>query len=117
MKRMELRRGIRFPVHLNCRVSPLSKAIANLSGHTVNISRSGLLVSFDGTGPLPALPEVGKAARVVLELPGVPYFRGWWLACGCEVARVVEQTGVPQVAFKVKRWRVVPAAEDSPAVQ
>ena len=113
---MELRRGIRFPVHLDCSVSPLSNATASLSGHTVNISRSGLLVSFDGTGRLPALLEVGKEARVVLELPGVPYFRGWWLDCGCEVARFVGLTDSPLVAFRVKRWQVVPATEDSPAV-
>ncbi len=66
---------------------------------------------------MPALPELGKAARVVLELPRVPYFRGWWLDCGCEIARVVEQTDVPLVAFNVKQWRVVHAPADSSAVQ
>lgn len=107
--RMELRRGTRHPVRLDCSVYGLSKRTASLAGQTVNMSNCGVLVSLNGAGRLTALPEVGEFAWVVLELPQVPYFRGFWLGCGCQVARVVEQTDAHLVALNVKRYRFRPA--------
>jgi hypothetical protein len=110
---MERRRGTRHPVHLDCSVSPRSKHTASLSGQTVNMSNCGVLVSLNTTGPLPATLEVGERARVLLELPQVPYFRGCWLDCKCEVVRVIQQNDAHLIGLHVSRYRFRPASQDS----
>jgi hypothetical protein len=112
---MELRRGSRYPVQLECRVSPCLTPTASLPGRTVNMSRCGVLVSFDAAEPLPTMTEVGKLAQVVLELPQVPYFRGCWLDCMCRVVRMDEHTDAHLVAFDVKRYRFRPSPQNSSA--
>ena len=110
---MERRRGTRHPVHLDCSVSPHSKSTASLSGQTVNMSNCGVLVSLNANGPLPTMLEVGQRARVLLELPHVPYFRGCWLDCKCEVARVIEENDAHLVGLHVSHCQFRPALHDS----
>ena len=110
---MERRRGTRYPVRLDCRVSSFSETTASISGQTLNMSKCGVLISLNGTGPLPAVLEVGERVRVLLELPHVPYFRGCWLDCGCQVVRVVDQTDAHLVAFEVKRYQFRPSPQNS----
>ena len=112
---MELRRGTRYPVELECRLSPCLTPAANLPGRTVNMSSRGVLVSFDAAERLPAMAEVGEIARVVLELPRAPYFRGYWLDCLCRVVRMEEHAGSHLVAFDVKRYHFRPPPQNAPA--
>ncbi len=110
---MERRQGIRYPVHLDCRVFPFSR-LTSLAGQTVNMCKSGVLVVLNGNEtPL----EVGEYARVVLELPKVLFFRGCWLDCWCEVVRITEQPNAALVAFTVKRWQLRRIPEESSKAQ
>ncbi len=111
---MERRRAVRYPVRLDCRFSPRDVHKATLFGETVNMSSRGVLVSIPQAAGLPADLAVGEAARVVLELPQAPYFRGCWLECACRVARVVEQSGANLVAFEVKRYQFRPRPKVAP---
>jgi hypothetical protein len=88
---------------------------ASFTGQTVNMSRCGVLVSFDAAEGLPAKVDVGDLARLVLELPRVPYFRGCWLDCTCRVVRVDELAGARLTAFEVKRYHFRPSALNAPA--
>jgi hypothetical protein len=106
---MERRRGKRYSVRLDCSVSLLSDPTASVLAQTVNMSNRGVLVSLNGNEPLPAGFEVGQRARVLLELPQVPYFRGCWLDCGCEVVRVVWQNGKHLLGLHVARHHFRPA--------
>jgi hypothetical protein len=81
------------------------------------MSSCGVLVSLAAAERLPAAVEVGEPARLVLELPQAPYFRGCWLDCMCRVARVVEQTGAHLVAFDVKRYHFRPSPLNASAGQ
>ena len=110
---MELRRGKRYPVQLECRVSPCLTPAASLPGQTVNMSNCGVLVSVDAAEHLPAKAEVGELARLVLELPRAPYFRGCWLDCICRVVRVDERAGGQVVAFDVKRYHFRPPPQNA----
>lgn len=112
---MEMRRGSRYPVQLECRLSPCLTSAASIPGRTVNMSSCGVLVSFDAAERLPATAEVGDVARLVLELPQAPYFRGCWLDCMCRVVRVAEQAGALLVAFDVKRYHFRPSPLNAPA--
>jgi hypothetical protein len=106
---MELRRGVRYPVELDCRVSGLPERGAGITGKTVNMSRCGVLVSF-GRGRFSSETlKPGDAARVVLELPDAPYFRGCWLDCTCRAVRVEELPEGNRMAFDVVRYRFRPS--------
>ena len=111
---MDRRRGTRYPVRMDCTVTHLSKPRGSLSGQTVNMSNRGVLISLRGAGPFPSLPKVGKPARVILELPQVPYFRGCWLDCSCQVVRMVEEPEALLVAFDVKRYQFRPSSQAPP---
>jgi hypothetical protein len=79
------------------------------------MSRCGVLVSFDAAERLPAKAEVGELARLVLELPQVPYFRGCWLDCMCRVVRMDEHADAHLVAFDMKRYRFRPSPQNASA--
>jgi hypothetical protein len=106
---VERRRRHRYPVRLGCRVTPLMEPAATFSGETLNMSSRGLLVSLVGTLVQPATLRTGRLARVVLDLPRVPYFRDCWLACVCRVVRGEEKDSVHMLAFEVLRYRFSPS--------
>jgi len=112
---MELRQSTRYPVELECKVSPCLTPAASLTARTVNMSRGGVLVSFAAAEALPTMTEIGELAQVVLELPQVPYFRGCWLDCMCRVVRMDELADAHLVAFDVKRYRFRPSPQSASA--
>ena len=111
----ESRRGVRYPVELDCRVSTRSDPKRPSSGRTVNVSRCGVLVSFDRGGSAWVRPEVGDPARVMLELPNASQIRGCCVECMCRVARVHDRPGAHSVAFDVVRYRFRPFPRRPPA--
>lgn len=115
LKLMESRRGVRYPVELECRVSALVAPTAAVPGKTLNMSRCGVLVSVHEPTPSPAVLGLGDLARVVLELPRAPYFRGHCLDCLCRVVRVDIQADARVLAFDVKRYHFRPALQSAPA--
>ena len=108
---MERRRGVRYPVELDCSVSEFPGPVRRVQGKTVNMSRCGVLVRLEQDGASPLTLGMGDTARVVLEMPNAPYFRGCWLECNCRAVRVEELTDSRWVAFEVKRYRFRPPSE------
>ena len=70
----------------------------------VDMSSCGVLVSLSGTGLLSAMLEGGERARVHLELPQVPCFRGCWLDCKWGVVRVAEQNDAHLIGLHVSSY-------------
>ena len=114
---MESRRGNRYPVHLDCKLSLLREPEAAFAGQTLDMSSCGVLVTLDAAGFPPAVPAVGELARVVVELPQAPYFRGCWLDCACRVVRVEQHADAHRLALDVRRYRFRPATQDVPVAR
>jgi flavin reductase (DIM6/NTAB) family NADH-FMN oxidoreductase RutF len=112
---MELRRGTRYPVQLECTLSPCFTPAASLPGWTVNMSNCGILVSLDAAERLPPTAGVGEYAQVALELTRGPYLRECWLDCMCRVVRVDEQAGAHLVALDVRRYHFRPSPQNASA--
>ena len=68
------------------------------------MSRRGLLVTLPPSEPRLAVLGVGDLARVIVELPSVPYFRQRCLDCRCRVVRLETQADSCLVAFSVWRY-------------
>lgn len=100
---MEARRGIRYAVELDCTISAVPATDVRISGKTVNMSNRGVLVEVPRSDTPPPALDVGGLARVIVELPGVPYFRHRSLECMCRVVRSEEAQDCWRVAFSV--WR------------
>jgi len=105
MIRHEQRRNLRFEVHLSCEIWSPFQAFDMLSGVTVNMSRIGLL--FSPEDPLEArlLPQVGHAARIVLQLPGSGQGRGRRVECLGRVVRLEEPENSRRIAIEFRRYQ------------
>ncbi len=104
MKTSDLRRGERYPVQLVCRVSSPFETFDDLSGVTLNMSRSGVLISLDETGPSQPMPVVGQPARITLELPLPPGPQRRCIECVGRVVRLGDGAGSRSVAFELRRY-------------
>ncbi len=108
---MERRKGNRYPVRLDCRLSFRGKPTVSVPGLTLNMSSGGVLVFVHQIQGLPARLPVGEAVGVTLELPKVPYFRCCSLFCHCRIVRIEEQDQGRVLAFQVKRHQFLPSPE------
>lgn len=104
MTQTELRRDTRYQVQLNCRVSSPAQSFRDLSGVTVNMSRSGLLAIFGDVAESDPPPAIGTPVRIILELPSPPGRPPRVLECLGRVARIGETESPRQVAFIVQRY-------------
>jgi len=109
----ELRRGVRYEVQLPCQVESPFHAFQQLSGTTVNMSRNGLLLSVEKDETEGSLPEVGHAARILLELPAGGASRGRCVECLGRVVRVNGPNPWTQVAFEFRRFQFTEFSPDS----
>ncbi len=98
----DLRRGLRYEVRLPCQVFSPLRAFENLSGVTLNMSRSGVLLTLEQTDPPSRLPVVGQVARIVLELPRSTHERRC-VECRGRVVRVDKDS--TSVAFEFRRFQ------------
>jgi hypothetical protein len=101
MKPEDPRRGKRYEVRLACRVESLSGVSVKLSGVTLNVSRSGLLASFDATDA--PTPQVGQTARILLELPQAADIGNRCVECGGRVVRTGDSSDPHSFAFEFRR--------------
>lgn len=105
IKEDDRRRGQRFRMRLNCRVSFPRNALETLSGITRDVSRSGLLILLEDSEPSTA-PAVGDMARVMVELPQSAESSPRCLDCVARVLRIDEtENGTRTIAFEVRRMR------------
>jgi c-di-GMP-binding flagellar brake protein YcgR len=99
MKNINRRESPRIEIKLRCHVtSPALWARGDMT--TENISRSGLLMVWRGTGTLP-LPSLGQILTVEVELPANHGFGQKCIHCQGSVIRVSPDAENPQVALQV----------------
>ena len=108
MTTSDLRRGERYPVQLVCRISSPLEAFGDLSGVTLNMSRSGLLVSLDEAGSPQPMPVVGQSARITLQLPRSPGPQRRCIECVGHVVRLGQGAEAHSVAFELRRYEFRP---------
>lgn len=102
---MERRTGYRMDVELACRVWQPGIATPSSNGVTVNMSRSGALVSIREDGSR-GLPGVGQMLELEMPLPVNEAFRQRCLLCQASVVRVLRtEPGDYLVAFKFHQLR------------
>ncbi len=106
MTQPDQRRAIRYEVQLPCRVYSPGSVFRDLSGLTVNMSRSGLLLAVNPADPPTHLPQVGQAARIVLDLPHLAS-KQHSVECHGRVVRVPEQDRGLRLAFEFRRYQFV----------
>jgi hypothetical protein len=108
MTQLDLRRDTRYDVQLSCRVSSPLPSFNELSGVTLNMSRSGVLAVFGEAGSSDAGPSVGTPVRIAVELPAASGKSVRYLECLGRVSRVSEQAAPRQVAFALQRYQFQP---------
>ena len=69
MTQLDLRRDTRYEVQLSCRISSPLPSFSELTGVTLNMSRSGMLAVFGEEGSSDEGPSVGTPVRIAVELP------------------------------------------------
>jgi hypothetical protein len=75
-----------------------------MSGVTLNMSRSGVLVSLDEEGSPQPMPVVGQPARITLQLPESPSPQRRCIECVGHVVRFGHGAEAHSVAFDLKRY-------------
>jgi len=102
MKSINRRETPRIDVRLNCRVSSPRVWSNGFVGVTQNISRSGLLVLWNGKESGSRLPRVGDLITMDIELPVHHDFPTKCIHCQGTVVRVsVTENEAPLVALNV----------------
>lgn len=105
MTATELRRDTRYEVQLNCRVSSPVQSFRDLTGVTVNMSRSGMLAIFGDVEEADPPPPIGTPVRITVELPGPAGKPPRILECLGRVARIADTAYPRQVAFVLQRYQ------------
>ena len=100
MKTINRRESPRIDIKLRCHVT--SPALWTRSAMcTENISRSGLLIVWQGEDGSMPLPAVGQIVTVEVELPANHGFGQKCIHCQGTVTRVAEGADFPRVALQV----------------
>ena len=103
---MDSRRSNRFEVQLMCKVFSPSRTFADIGGVTLNVSRSGVLVSFGDLGTLQQVLAIGQPARILMELPNTLGYQRRYVDCLGRVVRVCQGDNSHQVAFELRRYQI-----------
>jgi len=114
MMRHDQRRNARYEVLLRCEVLSPFSAFDSLAGVTLNMSRVGLLFCPEVAAESRLLPQVGHAARVVVELPGAGGEPGRCVECLGRVVRLEEQEDSPRIAIEFRRHQFTDSAAGKP---
>lgn len=102
----------RFDVRLQCELWSPFRAFDTLSGVTVNMSRVGLLFSPEHSLEGRLLPQVGHAARVVLQLPGPADVSARCVECLGRVVRLEEEEDSRRIALEFRRYQFTAHSPD-----
>lgn len=117
MKYINQRGSPRIDIGLRCRISSAGLCPRGVM-YTENISRSGILISWDPTQTNSALPRPGQLVTVEIELPAHHGFGRKCIHCQGEVVRVsVSEAGVTRVALSVNYMKFREYRETFAAVQ
>lgn len=113
---MERRNKTRHDLQLVCHIGSgkvLSRPVA--AAVTSNVSRDGMLMSWQSAVPL---PEVGSHLTVDVELPGQGGLDVRFMRCRTTVVRIdVPKSGEPSVALHIEQIRFVDNSTTIPAAR
>jgi len=101
--RHDQRRNARYEVQLRCEVLSPFRAFDKLAGVTLNMSRVGLLFSLKEAEEGHVLPQIGHAARIMVQLPGPGRKPGRCVECLGRVVRLEEQDDSRRIAIEFRR--------------
>ena len=100
MKTINRRESPRIEIKLRCHVT--SPALwMNAGMYTENMSRSGLLIAWQGVDPSMPMPGMGQILTVEIELPANHGFGQKCIHCQGLVMRVSTDVENPRVALRV----------------
>ena len=104
--KMDRRADPRVDVRLPCHIEfPRSKSRLFV-GLTENMSRSGILVTWNADGLITYLPKPGEVLSVDIELPANHSFGRRCMHCQAVVARIsAGESGDPLVALQVSQMQ------------
>jgi len=105
------RRGKRYEVGLPCRLFSPFQAFEKLSGVTVNMSRNGVLLAIEQNVDPERSPQVGHAARIVLQLPGSGREKGRYVECMGRVVRIEDKPNLMRIALEFRRFEFIETPE------
>jgi hypothetical protein len=105
MTKLEMRRDTRYEVKLNCHISSPQRDFNELSGVTLNMSRSGMLAVFGDVESVDPAPAVGTPVRITVELPTAAGKPPRCVDCLGRIARVGEDPTPRKVAFSLQRYQ------------
>ena len=121
MKQINQRQSPRIDIRLHCQVSAPGLC-HRASMVTENISRTGILLAWDGGSPAAPAPQPGQMVTVDIELPAHHGFGRKCIHCQAAVVRVDPgAAGVARVGLRVNYMKFrefqenIPALEDLPA--
>ncbi len=114
MTRHDQRRNARYEVQLPCEVWSPFRAFEKLAGVTLNMSRVGLLFSVGEAVETHLLPQIGHAARIVVQLPGRGPEQGRCVECLGRVVRLEEQEDSRRIAIEFRRHQFTECADGPP---
>jgi len=103
---MDRRTDPRVDVKLPCHVEFAGSKLSLFVGVTANMSRSGILLTWNVNGALGRLPQVGDLLSVDIELPANHSFGRRCMHCQTVVARVSpNEQGDTMVALQVNQMQ------------
>jgi c-di-GMP-binding flagellar brake protein YcgR len=110
MIRHDQRRNARYEVQLPCEVMSPFRAFDKLAGVTLNMSRVGLLFYLEEAAEGRLLPQIGHAARIVVQLPDSGREPGRCIECLGRVVRLEEQDNSRRIAIEFRRHQFTDGA-------
>jgi len=102
---VERRHGRRFSMWLSCRLRLVSMENVEFVGTVIDISRSGVLVTFDSVEVSRVL-GLDDVVLVLIELPQHALSTLQCLECSAKVVRIIAAKPQTQVACEIWRMQV-----------
>lgn len=102
---LDRRAGRRFKLRLTCRISSPWEDAGELTGVTEDMSRSGILLTLDGS--VEVLPAIGDTLKIIVDLPQSPNISPRCMVCMTKVVRVIDPQDAPaSLAVQIHRVQV-----------
>jgi hypothetical protein len=103
---LERRASIRSEVGLECLIKPRGARITHEVAHTVNLSRSGVLIRWPQSASGADQPTLGQHLTFDILLPSAPEFGQRIIACQGRVVRVSRSDSDTLVAATIQRMNL-----------
>lgn len=103
---LERRASIRSEVGLECLIKPRGARISHAVAHTVNLSRTGVLIRWPQAPASADQPSLGQHLVFDIFLPSAPEFGQRIIACQGRIVRVSKNGTDTFVAATIQRMNL-----------